>query len=524
MTRRQGWILATTSVIVIVGVLGRADRYADGDMGHLIAVEMRVAQLFRAGEVWTALRLWWALITPQPPLGYLPGIVSYTILGFYGWIAPLVMGVSLLLIWDAFWRLWGPRAWMAWLPLCASPLVWLAVEQHSRDLLAAATLAQTLSWWFASEGLSLRRAAIGFGVWLGLGFMTKYTFPIFAAFVCLAVGLGLLYRPRLERWKNLGFGVLGFVAPAGAWYAVRGAAVLQYVGFSSGEKMSANTANYRDPATLENLAYYPLALRDALSLPGAFLVVAAIALGFRHRQHRGLVAVSLVGALGGLAVLSSLPEAIDRYAIPAFILLTGLVPALGPRVWAALPVLAAFLPMLAYTAGRFKPGAPIVTASYDHPLASAGAIAWPFPPAYRPSDLDPSSWRLPEVVAALREAQGRTDGTIGILSGRGPTAGPNFATVLIAGARAGVSYDYATINTQFSPGAPEVFVGPLFDGVWPPSTFTILVAFRSANGDTGVDHWLGAHTLSTLARIPGPAGGSSTIYRLSTSGGPGSPR
>lgn len=524
MTRKQGWILAVLSVLVVVGVLARAGRYADGDMGHLIAVEMRVAQLVRSGEVWTALRLWWALITPQPPLGYLPGILSYTILGFHGWIAPLVMGVSLLLIWDAFWRLWGARAWMAWPPLCASPLVWLAVEQHSRDLLAGAALAQTLSWWFASDGLTLRRPAVGFGVWLGIGFMTKYTFPIFAAFLCLGVGVGLLFKPSLERWRNLGFGVLGFVAPAGAWYLVRGAAVLQYVGFSSGEKMSANTANYRDPATLENLLYYPLALRDALSWPGAVLVMASVVVGLLHRQHRGLIAVSLLGALGGLGVLSSLPEAIDRYAIPGFILLVGLIPALGPRLWAAAPVLAVFLPILAYTAGRFVPGAPIVTASYDHPLSTARSPAWPFPPTYRPSDLDPSAWRLPEVVAAIRDAQGRPEGTIGILSGRGPTAGPSFATVLIAAAQAGFSYDYATINTHVGPGAPEVFVGPLFDGVWPRSTFTVLVAFRAANGDGGVDRWLSSHAFTSLAVIPGPNGGSSTIYRVSTASGAGHPR
>jgi len=34
------------------------------------------------------------------------------------------------------------------------------------------------------------------------------------------------------------------------------------------------SANCRDPHALANLAYYPLALRDALSLPGVVLVVA----------------------------------------------------------------------------------------------------------------------------------------------------------------------------------------------------------------------------------------------------------
>ncbi len=513
--------MAGVSVLIMVGVLAGANRYADGDMGHLIAVEMRVAQLLRAGDLGLAAHLWWALITPQPPLGYSPGIVAYTIFGFQPWVAPMVMGLSLLLIWDGLWRVWERRAWMGWIGVCASPMVWLAVEQHSRDLLAAAALVQAWSWLAASRGFRLRIPACAFGVWLGIGFMTKYTFPIFAAPICLGTGVGLLVHASRERWKHLGFSVLGFLLPAGVWYTMRGSAVLEYVGFSSGAEMAANTANYRDSSTLESLLYYPLALRDALSLPGAALVAVASFLGLRSREFQSPVALALAGVAGGIGILSTLPEAIDRYALPASVLLLAILPALGNRLAAALPIALCFMPMTAYTLGRFKAGAPEVTAAYDHPLQSASALAWPYPPTYRPSDLDPAAWKLGEVVAAIHAAKGESTGTIGILSGRGPTAGPTFATVLIEAAGAGLAYDYATVNTQNHPRAHPIFVGPLFDGEWPSAEFTVLVAFRTAQGDPNVDAWLRAHPMTEVTRVLGANGGSSTVYRHSGNMQPG---
>lgn len=511
MSRRVGWALALVTTALVVGILARADRYADGDMGHLIAVEIRLAQLLRGGDFALAARLWWALIAPQPPVGYLPGIAAFTLLGFRAIVAPVTMGLGLLICWDALARLWDRRAWMAWAPLVASPLVWLGVEQHGRDLLAGAALLQALAWLHASEGFTRRRASVAFGVWLGVGFMTKYTFPIFAVLPCLVAGGALLVRPTREGWKNLCFGVLGVLGPAGAWYAVRGVAVLQYVGFSFGEHMAANTANLRDPYTLASLAYYPLALRDALSLPGLVLVGIGAVVGL---ARGGPALLCLAAALGGLGVLSTVPEAIDRYALPAFLALVALVPALGAGRLAALAVLAVFLPQAVATGTRFIPGAPVVSASYDHPLSSLGDLAWPSPATYRPSDLDTAAWRVAEGVAALRAAQGRDDGTIGILGGRGPGSGPTFATLLIHAARAGHRYDFATVNTRPGPGAPDVFVGPLFDGTYPTATFSTLYVVRPKNADPAIDGWLGRRAVQETARIEGPDGARTLVYRV----------
>ena len=45
------------------------------------------------------------------------------------------------------------------------------VEQHTRDVAAAAAVLQTLSWLHASRGFTDRRACIAFGAWMGLGVM-----------------------------------------------------------------------------------------------------------------------------------------------------------------------------------------------------------------------------------------------------------------------------------------------------------------------------------------------------------------
>lgn len=504
---------------MVVGVLAAAGRYADGDMGHLLAVEIRLAQLVRSGDLLGAARFWWALIAPQPPIGYLPGIVAYTAFGVRPFVATFTMGLVLLLCWDALWRMWGARAWMAWLPIVASPLVWLGVEQHGRDLVCGAALIQALSWLLATRGFADRRASVAFGAWLGVGFMTKYTFPLFAVFACLWGGAVLLLHSRdpagrLDRWRNLGWGVAGFLGPAGAWYAVRGVAVLQYAGFSTSAGMAENSANYHASSSFADLAYYPLALRDALSLPGLVLVVAAAVVALSRRADRAPVLVCLAAALGGVGVLAPLPQAVDRYALPAFLALAAVLPALGFRRWGAVPVVAVFLTQGVATVLRFAPGAPTITANYDHPLDSLSALAWPAPATYRPSDLDPGAWNVADAATAIRRTQGRADGTIGVLTGRGPDAGPSFATLLLATASKGYRYDFAMFNTHPAPGAPAVFVGPLFDGTRPSAAFTTVYVVRPPNADPAIDRWLGEHEVEETARFPGPAGATTLVYRV----------
>ncbi len=522
-TRLVGWAVASASVLAVVGVIAAAGRFPDGDMGHLVGVELRLAQLLRAGEWTTAARLGWALLAPQPPLGYLPGVATYAVLGSGLTTAPLVMGVSLLLAWDALWRAWGPRAWAAWLPIVCSPFVWVAVEQHSRDLVAAAVLLQTLTALARARGFRDRPAAVAFGAWLGVGFMTKYTLPAYFVLACLGAGLPLLAAAREERaarWANLGVSVAAFLVPAGAWYALRGADVHDYVTFSFGADLAASTSNYRDPSSIDSMAYYPLALRDALSAPGVALVLVALVAGVSRAADRARIGLAALAALGGLGILSTAPAAVDRHALPAFFALAATLPALLPTAptrlgWIAAGVIAVvFLPQGNATVFRFLPGAPVRPAIYAHPVATVGRAAWPYPPTYYPSDLGLTQWRLADAVRAIREAHGRDDGTIGVLGAPVPGGAPTFTTLLVAASAQGFTWDYATVNTRPGPGRPDVFVGPLFDGSFPPSTFTTVYVVRTTPPDDAAERWLRDHRAVELARFPGPDRASTAVVRV----------
>lgn len=507
-----GWGVALASTAGMLAWLARAGRTAEGDMGHLVAVELRLAQLLADGEAASAVRHAWALSMPHPPLGYLPGVASALLLGFAPWVPLISMGLTLLLCWDALRRLWAGAALWSWLALLSSPLVWGAVEQHSRDLVAGAVALQAVSWLVASQGFSRRGASIAFGLWLGVGFLTKYTFPIFLVGTCGLAALSLNRRPRWTRWGNLGLAFGGWLLVAGAWSWRWGRTVLAYASHSASDAMVAHTSNFRDPATLESLVYYPLALREALSLPGLVVVGAAAVEGLRRRAPGGPVALPLAGAAGGAALLSTLPEAIDRYALPGLALLVALLPALGRRGRALAAVV--FLPMLVASAWGFRPGAATIRPSFDHGLDSAAELAWPASDRFRPSDLQLDAWHLDEVVLALRQAQGADRGTVGVLADRDPGAGPTFATILLEAARQGLRYDYATVGLADAAGQGAVMVGPLFDGRLPSRRFTALVAVHTPGSASAVAQWLRSHPGQELARVPGPRGGFVTVHRL----------
>ena len=556
----------TLAGVLVVGgagnlllTLARAARLADGDTSSLLAVETRVAQLVRAGDLLRAGGLTWALIAPQPPAGYLPGIATFTLLGARPWGAWLSMGLVLAVGGWGLWRLWGTRAWMAGLVIVASPMTWTYVEQHGRDVVAGCVLLAMLGELHRTEGFRAPRPSFAYGAWLGIGFLTKYTFPMFAVGPTLAAGLALVagsYRAsaeeRRQRWTNLGVAVGGFLLTAGAWYAARGSAVLSYAGFSMSDDLGPQqTANLRDPSSIESLAYYPLALRDALSLPGVALVGVALLAGVLTRATRGRTFLSFAAALSGVAVLSAAPAAIDRYAFPAFVALAALLPALVPverdgrrgaeggpprvgsasavvalRIGLAVAALAVFVPAYRASAARFAPGVPTQPARYEHPLASARDLAWPIGSAYLPTDLDAEAWHLDALASALVQAMGDRDGTFGFLGPRVPLNSPSYAQVLLATSARGGRYDVATVNLMYRPGPPNadahagamhpVFVGPLFDGTWPGGDFDIAVVVAAPPDEGLVNAWLESHPNEVVARFPAPNHGWIGVVRMAS--------
>jgi 4-amino-4-deoxy-L-arabinose transferase-like glycosyltransferase len=534
--------LAVAVCAVMVGLLvtlHRADRLADGDTASLLAVETRVAQLLREGHVLRAAQLTWSLVAPQPPGGYLPGILTYTLLGARPAGAYVTMGLVAAAGAWGLWRSWGSRAWIAGLAIAASPMTWVFTEQHGRDVVTGCVLVLVLGELHAARGFRDRRASFAYGAWLGAGFLTKYTFPMFAVGPTLLAGIDLLVRPERRRWANLGVAVGGFALVALPWYLAHGDDVLRYVGFSLGSDVAPMMASLRDPWTTESLAYYPLALRDGLSLPGMALVLVAGVVGLARAGTRGRVARALAAAVGGVAVLSTAPTAVDRYALPALFALAAALPALcdpedatdpapdtsprhdSPRRWALALLVAGlgvgvFVPQLRASQVRFAPGAPTTPARYNHPLASLHDLAWPLTSTYQPTNLDPVAWNLDGIARALVRAQGRTTGTVGFLGPRLPLNCPTYAQVLLRASAIGGRYDVASVNLSGVAGTPPVFVGPLFDGAWPEGDFDVAVVVAAPPDEGFINNWLQGHPHEVVARYPGPNGGWIGVVRMAS--------
>lgn len=511
--RRAAVALAAALTVGVLGTLTAAGRFADGDTGHLLAVELRIAQLIRGLELGRALSTWWSLVAPQPPGGYLPGIAAALVGGGAPWVPYLGMGVALVWVWRALFRLWGAAGLSGGVVLLASPLVWMNLEQHGRDFLAGAALLQAVSWLATADGFRDRRASVWFGAWLGFGFLTKYTFPAFALGPCLVAGVALAVARSRERWVNFAAAVGGFALVAGAWLAVYGAGVVRYIGFSSSDELRDQTANFRDPTSFESRMYYPLALRDALSAPGVAVVLVAILVGLARRDTRRPVGL-LLATITGVLAISRAPAAIDRYAIPFLLAVAAGVPALPAR-WGAPLVVLVFGPQLFASWSSFRPGAAAQPAAYDHPLSTARDLAWPRARTYLPSDLDVSAWHLADAARSIVEVQGSTSGTIGFLS-PGQGVYPSFAPVLLATAAAGAGYDSAVVNLHARGNAPKVFVGPLFDGAWPDGSFHTAYVVLAPGQEGPIVSWLQAHRGVERARFPGPNGAVTAVYSVAS--------
>ncbi len=495
----------------MTAILVSAGRIASGDGPHLVGVEIRLAQLIMEFEFGRALRLFSTLIAPQPPAGYLPGIVTALVLGATKATPIIAMAIPLLLCWDAFRRLNDGRSpWAAWLVLVASPITWLYVEEHGRDLVAGAVLAQTVAWLYASRGFTDRGASIAFGVWLAVGFLTKYTFPMFAAAPCLAAAIHLRSR---ERWKHLGFAFLAFAVVAGPWFLSYAERVASYVLPTDAAMATSQAMNRggRDQGfTSEMLLLYPVALKDALGWPG----VVTLLMGGALAPVRS--ALALLAAVGGVAILSPLEQAQDRYAIPAVVLLASLAgPLSRSRVGAAV-VLAVFLPQLVATIGVFKPGAPAASApTFDHSVSAAKELSWPKSRSYRPVDFDVRGWKVDEAIAGLRRVHGRADGTVGLLLPRSPV-GPDFGIFLARSMALGNRWDFANVNLSARHGglSDPFFMGPMRDGSWPPSSFTALYAIL-ATGDGDAASWIASRRdLVEDVRIALPNASVGVLYRV----------
>lgn len=491
--------------------IARTGRWPGGDGPHVLGTAMRLAQLLHDGALGTFLWCVQSLIGPHPPGAYLPALLAYTTLGT-GRFVHLAAGALLLwLCWDAVRRLGGGLT--GGLFLGASGLVWTQAEGYGVDLVAAAFVAQSLSHLVASQRLTLRPHVLGWGAWMGLAFVGKYTAPMFLWAPCVVAGLWVVLD---RRWRALGQAVGAFCAVALPWYVLNLRGIAGYLGASTdaGNTLFTNKALVTGPWTSpENLSWYPAVLLDAFGWPGALALGVAALAPRRAGLPSGVWAVPLLGALGGVLVLSTQIQRQDRYLLPALPLLAAAAGS-GRARWLAAPVAAAGV----YgAAAMYLRDTPVPTVrDYDHEWATAGQdFPWP-QQAFRPVSLDPAQSDLDRALTRLREVHGRDDGTVGFLLDEANGA-PGFGLVLSRVASLGYRWHVATVMVQ-GPGGPAgpqdegggggpgggragaaVFVGPFTTDDWPSRNFTALLAIVRP-GDTRLEDWLGRSGLVEVER------------------------
>ncbi len=519
------WSLAVAGLLLVMFTMIGAKRVGGADAPHLIAAELRLAQLVLSGHPILALELWWALLVPHPPIGALPGWLVATLSGGDPRAVHVTMAVVLGFGFDAYVRLarrisgGALPAIAAFAVLLGSPFTWSAVEQYGRDVVVGVAVLQAVSWAAAEGGLSVRRNALGFGLAMGFAFGSKYTAPMFLFGPCFTVGALLVVRREKAAWRGLGLAVAVFVGVAGIWYLAHLQGVRGYLSHSVDTKaVAAETASLRDVNSREALLYYPATLWEALSGPGVALALLGLGVGLWQRNSRLATALLATAALGGLAVLSRIPLQVDRYVFPVIILAAGLVLALARwRVGLAL-VLAFAAPRLWESADRYRPGRAGRDEDFDHPATVFASPQYPITMnAWFPSSFSPAAWNLDGAVAALQTVQGDT-GTVGLLVPANP-GWPGFGHLVQAAAARGAEWDWATVNLRGGGGqgsgpAPEAFVGPLFDEAWPPSTFTYALAFEASSGDQAVGQWLRSHRTTEIARVASAQGVTIVVVKI----------
>lgn len=470
LKRIQPWVPFVLMVIVIVTGLSGTGRVATGDAPHILAIGQKLSGMLAQGEFLTFYESISSLVSPHPPGGYLVVVI----LDLIGW-SNLPVGVSvcgLALAWHGMVLLvsregqsrWGP--WLGGLLMMGSGLLWFSVEQMAWDLLAAGCVVACIGHLHASDGLRKLGHGLCFGLFMGLGFVTKYTFPAFLVLPVLFAGWAIA---RFRAYAGFSIAVAAFLVVAGPWYWGHVQSVLAYVAHSSDAAASLSdspASTWAQRLSAENLLYYPTVLRDALGWPGVFVLGLAFSRAWSSPAGRW----AAWGVLGGGFVLTFAGENQSRYILPALPLLAAIVdigirPGLGRSVsrFGLVAGLSAALPAAwgTWTAYSSHERAP---ASQDQTHAVESLVGWGDWPwvagPYRPVSNPVSDWRVDEALGAIAMATGPGAHQVGLLLPRDMRLPPASTYAWRAGAR-GLEWDVASVVTGGPNRRPMIFVGPL---------------------------------------------------------------
>lgn len=456
------WLLAGVSAAAMLAVLAGSDRVPAADGPHMLAQCLRLAQLLHEGAVGEVIAKVGTLAAPHPPVGYLPPLVlaalggsvqTVVLLGDLVCIALLAHGLHLLCCGE------HPRtAPLALFLGLGTGLCWWAADHYGFDLVGAAVVAQALGWLAASEGLARPGPRRLFGLWLALGFLTKYSVPlILCAPVILVCAPALLRRPRAVA-EAVGLWALVAVP----YYAVNHAAVMAYVGDTlvppdlPGEYPEELSFSERFG---QGQRLMLAALEDAFGAPLAL----ALALGAAWRRRW----LPLSAVLGGVLLLGTLNEQQGRYVLP-MVFLVAVAGAPWPGRWArwhaAVLVGLGLLGMRASLGTYAQASAAEVPAQrwmqHDRALGELGG--WPeLATPYQPISAPLARWQVPRAVAALGERV--PAGGLGALLLDGPPYQPNSAMYMMVAEEEGRGLDLLTIHARLT-GSGELvvndYVGP----------------------------------------------------------------
>ena len=523
LTKRfQAWLpFLAGAVLMLVTLLG-SDRVPTGDAPHLLAIADKLAGKLARGEFLDFFESWSSLVTPHPPAGYLLPIAlsiadlsdSIPILTGLGGLALAWHGIILMVSRDQSQN-WG--LWLSALLMFSCALTWMAVEHMVWDVLAAGCVSACVGHLHASDGLRNKGHSLFFGLLMGIGFMTKFTFAGFLILPVLFAGWAVI---RFRSFPGLLVSIAGFAAVSAPWLLTYGDAVWAYVANSSSAAHSISdspASPWAHRLSASNLLYYPTVMRDMIGWPGIGLLSIALVRGWKTPAGRW----ATWAMLSGLIVLTFAGENQARYILPTLpllgsILCVGLRPGFDQAIgrFGLLCGLGVTLPALwgSWMEASSVEATP-PTRDQDHSaetLFTWGDWPWPATP-FRTVSNPMLTWQVDDALVAMYQSTGAGAHQVGLLLPRDMRLPPASTYAWRAGQR-GLDWDFSSIVTSGPGGRPMVFVGPLKPlGHNISRRFTVAYAIHSRSEPPPILTSLGAQSVWSHD-LPQDLKG--TVYRI----------
>jgi 4-amino-4-deoxy-L-arabinose transferase-like glycosyltransferase len=469
--RLQTWMPFVGCAGFMAWVLMSADRVPTGDAPHLLAISERLTSMLREGQTLEFFEAWSGLVTPHPPAGFLIPVVWQT-LRFGNAVPWLTALTGMALIWHGMGLLFrgegrspmGP--WLGGLMLFSMSATWSFVAHMAWDVLAAGCVCACVAHLHASDGLRNKGHALVFGVFMGIGFVTKYTFPAFLVLPVVFAGVAVI---RFRSFSGLSVAMMAFAVTAGPWLWTHGDSMWAYVVSSASASHSISdspASSWSMRFSPGNLLFYPTVLRDMVGWPGVLLLAVAMV----RAWHKPAGRWALWSVLGGGLVLVFAGETQARYLYPALPLLAvcldvGIRPGFGSSMarFGLVCGLCVTLPALwGTTVVTISDVLAPPTRDQTHAVETLSAWGeWPQSAvAFRPVSNPRDEWRIDAALAAIAEEVGPGSQQIGMILPRDIRMASD-STYAWRAAQLGLAWDVASIVTGGPMGRPMVFVGPL---------------------------------------------------------------